>query len=126
MYPSFLNKRLAALVPKSRANLTRFHGGFVPNSKHRALVTPVKWGKGTKLRVSDTQSRTPGERLRAQRPHGHARLLILRGQLPVGSLTLSVGWDRRELLDQTHHKGKDALDNYRDAVPIRMDSIALV
>ena len=44
----------------------------------------------------------------------------------VEPLTLSVGWDQRELLDQTHHKGKDALDNYRDAVPIRMDSIALV
>jgi hypothetical protein len=31
--------RLAALVPKPRVNLTRFHGVFAPNSKHRALVT---------------------------------------------------------------------------------------
>jgi hypothetical protein len=30
--------RLAALVPKLRVNLTRFHGVFVPNSKHRAMV----------------------------------------------------------------------------------------
>ncbi len=30
--------RLAALVPKPRVNLTRFHGVFAPNSKHRALV----------------------------------------------------------------------------------------
>ena len=28
--------RLAALVPKPRVNLTRFHGVFAPNSKHRA------------------------------------------------------------------------------------------
>lgn len=34
--------RLAALVPKPRVNLTRFHGVFAPNSKHRARVTPAK------------------------------------------------------------------------------------
>jgi hypothetical protein len=32
--------RLAALVPKPRVNLTRFHGVFAPNSQHRALITP--------------------------------------------------------------------------------------
>jgi hypothetical protein len=31
--------RLAALVPKPRFHLTRFHGVFAPNSKHRATVT---------------------------------------------------------------------------------------
>lgn len=31
--------RLAALVPKPRMHLTRFHGVFAPNSKYRALVT---------------------------------------------------------------------------------------
>jgi hypothetical protein len=31
--------RLAALVPKPRFHLTRFHGVFAPNSKHRAMVT---------------------------------------------------------------------------------------
>lgn len=38
--------RLAALVPKPRVNLTRCHGVFAPNSKHRALVTPAKRGTG--------------------------------------------------------------------------------
>ena len=38
--------RLAALKPRPRANLTRFHGIFAPNSKYRALVTPAKRGKG--------------------------------------------------------------------------------
>lgn len=37
--------RLAALVPKPRVNLTRFHGVFAPNSRHRAagglLLVPV-------------------------------------------------------------------------------------
>ncbi len=38
--------RLAALVPIPRVNLTRFHGVFAPNSKHRARVTPGKRGRG--------------------------------------------------------------------------------
>ncbi len=37
--------KLAALVPKPRVNLTRFHGVFAPNSKHRVQVTPAKRGK---------------------------------------------------------------------------------
>ena len=31
--------RLAVLVPKPRFHLTRFHGVFAPNSKHRSMVT---------------------------------------------------------------------------------------
>ena len=55
--------KLAALVPKPRVNLTRFHGVFAPNSKHRARVTPAKRGKGTKPKaVDDLQERTPAER----------------------------------------------------------------
>ncbi len=30
--------RLAALVPRRRSNLPRYHGVFAPNSAHRALV----------------------------------------------------------------------------------------
>ena len=45
------------LVPKPRANLTRFHGVFAPNSKHRALITPAKRGKSTKRQINgDVQS----------------------------------------------------------------------
>lgn len=38
--------KLAALVPKPRANLTRYHGVLAPNSKQRIFVTPAKRGKG--------------------------------------------------------------------------------
>lgn len=38
--------RLAALVPKPRVNLTRFHGVLAPNHRWRGLVTPAKRGKG--------------------------------------------------------------------------------
>jgi hypothetical protein len=55
--------KLAALVPKPRVNLTRFHGVFAPNSKHRALVTPAKRGKGNKLKAADGQEeQTPVQR----------------------------------------------------------------
>ena len=55
--------RLAALVPKPRVNLTRFHGVFAPNSKHRAQVTPAGRGKRNPAQGADeAQDRTPAER----------------------------------------------------------------
>jgi hypothetical protein len=53
--------RLAALVPKPRVNLTRFHGVFAPNRKHRALVTPAKRGRGNQARVVEERP-SPAER----------------------------------------------------------------
>jgi hypothetical protein len=40
--PMEFRGRLAALVPKPRVNLTRFHGVFSPNSKLREYVVPRK------------------------------------------------------------------------------------
>jgi hypothetical protein len=40
--------RLAALVPKPRVNLTRFHGVFAPNSRHRVTITPSLRNKAKK------------------------------------------------------------------------------
>jgi hypothetical protein len=57
--------KLAALVPKPRVNLTRFHGVFAPNSKHRVDVTPAKRGKGSKPHEND--DKTPQLRHRAMR-----------------------------------------------------------
>ncbi len=55
--------RLAALVPRPRVNLTRFHGVFAPNSQHRALITPAGRGKGQKHKVTEQEeTRTPAER----------------------------------------------------------------
>ena len=47
--------RLAALVPKPRVNLTRFHGVFASNSKHRALISPSGRGKGRRSGSTDDQ-----------------------------------------------------------------------
>jgi len=49
-------------VPKPRFNLTRFHGVFAPNSKHRARVTPAKRGRGGQHPTTgDWEEPTPGE-----------------------------------------------------------------
>jgi len=56
----FISK-LVSLVPKPRVNLTRFHGVFAPNSKHRAQVTPARRGKVKKIRSLD-ENQTPAER----------------------------------------------------------------
>ncbi len=54
--------RQAALVPKPRVNLTRFHGVFAPNSKHRALITPAGRGKGSKQANKEGDDRSFAER----------------------------------------------------------------
>jgi hypothetical protein len=60
--------KLAALVPKPRVNLTRFHGVFVgvphhPNSKHRTEVTPARRGKGNPSHSQ--KDKTPEQRHQA-------------------------------------------------------------
>jgi ribosomal protein S27E len=45
--------RLAALVPRPRVNLTRYHGVFAPNSPHRAWVTKAGRGRGANRKVSE-------------------------------------------------------------------------
>ncbi|WP_206613479.1 transposase [Parahaliea mediterranea] len=53
--------RLAALVPKPRVNLTRYHGVLAPNHRWRGLVTPARRGKGIKS-IANAEVRTPAER----------------------------------------------------------------
>ena len=64
--------RLAALVPKPRVNLTRFHGVFAPNSRHRVTITPPFRNKAKqalptgqeKTRAQKHQSMTWAQRLK--------------------------------------------------------------
>ena len=53
--------RLAALVPKPRVNLTRYHGVLAPNHRWRGKITPAHRGKGVK-RIINTEARSPAER----------------------------------------------------------------
>jgi hypothetical protein len=52
---------LAALVPKPRVNLTRYHGVLAPNHRWRGWVTPGRRGKGAK-RLSSKDVASPAER----------------------------------------------------------------
>ncbi len=55
--------RLAALVPKPRVNLIRFHGVFAPNSRYRRRVTKAKRGRGGRRALrGDAEAPTPAER----------------------------------------------------------------
>ena len=55
--------RLAALVPKPRVNLIRFHGVFAPNSRYRGRVTRAKRGRGGRRALrGDAEAPTPVER----------------------------------------------------------------
>ena len=58
--------RLAALVPRPRVNLTRYHGVYAPNSAHRAWVTRAGRGKG-RADAARADVRPPGERHAAMR-----------------------------------------------------------
>jgi hypothetical protein len=53
--------RLAALVPKPRVNLTRFHGIFAPNSRHRLTITPALRNK-TKQALQTGQEKTRAQK----------------------------------------------------------------
>ena len=106
--------RLAALVPKPRVNLTRFHDVFAPNSKHRALVTPAKCGRGNKLEATEdgqepTRGRTPSiDDLGAAR---EARIRHLHRNLP------SLRWCRQ---DHRLHRGSGG--DREDSHPPRQDT----
>ena len=53
--------RLAALVPKPRVHLTRYHGVFAPHSRWRSAITPAGRGSG----ATTAATRTPADRHRA-------------------------------------------------------------
>jgi hypothetical protein len=57
--------RLAALVPRPRVNLTRYHGVFAPHSKLRAWVIPAPPDQGKQAAAADQQ--TPAERRASMR-----------------------------------------------------------
>jgi hypothetical protein len=54
--PQDFMARLAALVPRPRANLTRYHGVFAPNSGFRKAVVPRAIKSARKHRQSSTRS----------------------------------------------------------------------
>ena len=58
--PVDLIARMAALVPKPRVNLTRYHGILAPNHRWRGEVTPARRGKALKT-CANAEVRTPAD-----------------------------------------------------------------
>jgi len=50
--------RLAALVPRPRAHLVRYHGLFAPNARHRHLIVPRQSSR-TNAESNDSTSAEP-------------------------------------------------------------------
>ncbi len=74
--------RLAALVPRPRVNLTRFHSVFAPNSKCRAQVTPGKRGKGRQGPGVDSEDKAPAEKHAAMTWAKRLKRVLLRASCP--------------------------------------------
>ena len=86
-FPFQLSFPFAALVPKPRVNLTRFHGAFARNSKHRALVAPAKRGKNSKPKVpKEAQHQTPAAR-RAAMTWAQRLKRVFSIDIPQGTLS---------------------------------------
>ena len=60
--------RLAALIPKPRVNLIRYHGVFAPNSSHRAAVTPARRGRNKPTDVK--LDKTPAQPMTRRESNG--------------------------------------------------------
>jgi hypothetical protein len=63
--------QLAALVPRPRLNLTRFHGVFAPNFKHRARILP--WRARGRVFAIDIETC----------PERRNKIQIMRSQVPL-------------------------------------------
>ena len=51
--------RLAALVPRPRVNLTRYHGLFAPRARHRQQVVPTPSAPAKPHRENDKSDTAP-------------------------------------------------------------------
>ena len=58
--------RPAALVPRPRVSLTKFHGLFAPNSRYRAQITPAGRGRQEKVDPNRTEQQKRRARPKAQ------------------------------------------------------------
>ena len=77
--------RLAALVPRPRGNLVRYHGILAPNAKHRSAVVP-----------------NPSQQNRRRRTRAHAPVQALGGarQTDPAAPTAPMTWMERRV---TYH-----------------------
>ena len=113
--------KLASLVPKPRVNLTRFHGVFAPNNKHRIKVTPAKRGKG-RQKVGE-QDKTPEERRTAmtwaQRLKRVFNIDVDTCTHCGGSVKVIACIEDQQIIDKilSHLKKNERLPSPRDALP---------
>jgi hypothetical protein len=92
--------RLAALVPRPRLNLTRFHGVLAPNFKHRAQIVPRR-ARCTLRRLISANH--PDD---IARPPAQAKAYLYRN---AAALSLRVPLARRARPARTSDRGSTAV-----------------
>jgi len=98
----FVIARLAALVPKPRAHLTRYHGVFAPHNKWRAEITPARRGSArSKQRESEKSA------VQRQRSMSWAQRLkrVFRVEIDIcrrcgGTLKVIASIEEQEVIDR--------------------------
>jgi ribosomal protein S27E len=114
--------KLASLVPKPKVNLTRFHGVFAPNSKHRTLITPTRRGKGGK-RGDQKDDKTAQER-RAAMTWAQRLKRVFNIDVKIcthcgGSVKVIACIEDQQVIDKilSHLRKKDGLPSPPDVLP---------
>jgi len=72
--PLELLEKLSAIVPKPRTHVTRYHGLFAPNSKHRSKIVKGKVNEKKKVKA-DTDSELPERPEKTKSKMSWAKLL---------------------------------------------------
>ena len=67
MEPLEFMERLAALVPRPRLHLIRFHGVLAPNAKLRSKIVPAPAQRATETSSEDAHAQGETPRIRAAR-----------------------------------------------------------
>ena len=78
--------RLAALVPRPRVNLTRYHGLFAPRARHRKQVVPAP---SVPAKANDSDSDPDPETAPAPQPHPRATMTWMQRLKRVFAIDLS-------------------------------------
>ena len=107
MSPLEFMQRLAALVPRPRLHLIRFHGVLAPNAKMRAQVVtqePVEPAQAAQPAACEAIGQTPLGYLQAVRLEA-ARALLEAGDMTVQSVAAQVGYSDASAFSRLFRQG---------------------
>jgi hypothetical protein len=111
--------RLAALVPRPRVNLTRFHGVFAPNSRYRAHITPAGRGRRRKAHSKQPEPKRRQAMTWAQRLKRVFRIDIDTCEYCGGGVRIIASIEDPAVIEKilAHIKRRDAASTHAPRAP---------